>query len=991
MINWRAVRLMSLCVFAMFLTWSDAAGQGMTTGGLQGVVSDGSGAPVADALVTLTDAGTGVKWLRTADLNGAFSFSQLAPGEYELLVENLGYIPLRVTNLPVRPGRRIGARVTIRTSTGAVAAPEVVRFESGALSGTQPQFSQWVPRSQLTRLPQQQRELTEVLRLSSITSQFAGIEGLPARMLGFAVDGVPFRSAAAMDYSTTASLPLGSFEAAELATNAADVERSGFAGPVLHGYSRRGSHSWTPSALAQYTASASADDIEDADRPTDAQGALIISGPIVRDSANVLFGAEFRRYDTPFAAPWMVAGTAGSALVSAAQTQNIGLQPFVQPGLARQDVFSVFARTDWQFSGRHRLEARAVYGSAPRMDASVQRADFSLLGSERSASSAALSAGFLSEFTPTTSNELRLAFTTDAVDAEWTGPFAATNTLPFTSIVGTGLGFGGSAQGATEFRRRQLTLSNALTTNMNVHQLKLGAAAEVGFIEQTRFFGAQPDALFGGVAQLEARAGLLVQPIGSPGVAEYTLSQVSAFMQDTWRPSAGVEIVAGIRYEHELLPSSDLQANEEWQRLTGLSNAELAKSYGKISPRFAFRWDPNEQHKWIFAGAVGVYHNEADVNALAAAIANDGRGRVLRRLGTVPTWAAALPTDTTGSLRALTLLPPGYRPPASLRASAGLTRVLGAHTALHITGNYRETHNLPRPVDLNRWSDAIAEAQDGRAIYGELVQLGGLIAADPASNRRFAGFDQVIGINADGRSQYTAGTLLLERADVAGLNFMASYTYSRTTDDWFGARAGLLQPQIAPALGAGQSDWEDGRSDFDVPHRAVLAVDVPAPAGIRVGALYRYESGVPFTPMATAGADLNGDGFANDPAFINDQIDGISELLNEWDCLRTQADSFAERNSCRGAGFHSLDLRLTAQVVRSDRSRLQLYVDALNVLQSEIGAVDAALYYVDADGQITTDTNGRVVVPLVSNPEFGEVRQRAALPRLIRLGMQFNW
>ena len=69
---------------------------------------------------------------------------------------------------------------------------------------------------------------------------------------------------------------------------------------------------------------------------------------------------------------------------------------------------------------------------------------------------------------------------------------------------------------------------------------------------------------------------------------------------------------------------------------------------------------------------------------------------------------------------------------------------------------------------------------------------------------------------------------------------------------------------------------------------------------------------------------------------------------------------------------------------------LQINLDALNVLQSETGIVDQALYRVDADGQLNT-TAGVTTIPLIANPQFGEIRQHTSSPRMLRLGVQYNW
>ncbi len=986
--NWRAPLWLTLIMVALLSFNRPVSAQGGTSGNLSGTITDETGAIIPNALVTLTDRSTGVSRVRTARASGTFLFSQLAPGEYDVLVENLGFVSMRVTAVPVRPGRTIHVQVALRATTAAVAEPDVVPFDGGAALGTQPQFSQWMARTQMAGLPLHRRSLDEVLRLSSQFSRFGGVEGLPHRMLGVAVDGLPYRTATGVVRLSRAAFPLSSFEGVQLAINVAEVERSGFAGPILNAYSRRGGSRWQPSVLAQYTVSATGEDIDDADKPVNGQGAFLLGGPLRRDTAQLLIGAEFGRYDLPFAAPWLNAGAAAEEVIAAGADQDLALEAFAAPGLARTDLLSAFAGTTWQVSGANRLEARVAYGSSPRSEA-LPAADL-MLGNELSTTSLSINAALLSEFR-SSSNELRVAFTNDEADSDWAGPFMIASSIPFTTIGAAGVSFGGSAERTAEYRRRTMQVSDAFTAIASDHLFKLGAIAEFGAIEQTRFYAARPEAWFGTAADLSGAQGLLVQPIGAPSTADFSVSQFGAFLQDTWRPAPGIEILMGVRYEQERLPASDIAANAEWERLTGMNTSVLPESYNKVSPRFALRWDAGGRHEWIFGAGAGLYHDQADANLLAAAIANTGSTRVRRQLGAIPSWTDAISSDTAGSLRALTILPDAYRPPVSVRASAGLTRILSGGLAAHISGTYRQTRNLPRAADLNLWVDPLFEDQHGRPVFGVLQQVGGLIAAEPGSNRRFGGFDHVIGINTDAESKYTALTFTLERMTAEGVNFVAAYTYSQTKDDWYGAAQSTRTPQVAPQMGETLASWHDGTSDFDVPHRAAIGIDVPIYAGARFGAVYRYESGAPFTPIMAHGVDVNGDGFANDPAFVDDQIDGVSALTSQWDCLRTANGQFAERNACRSDAFSSLDLRLTASVLRGDGRSLQLFVEGLNVLQSEIGVPDAAVYRIDPEGAITENGSGQLILPLQANPEFGQIRYRAALPRLLRIGARLNW
>ena len=993
LISWRKCgRRLWLCALPilLLLTWSNAFGQSLTTGALRGSVNDQAGAPLGDVLVTLIQSGSGLGRIRTTDRDGEFVFGLLAPGDYELLIEREGFVPLRVTNVVVRPGRAATSNVSLRAAQGPVTSQDVVAFQGGGPSLSQPQFAQWFPRAQLTRSPFRTRELTEALHLSSTASrQLGNVEGLPISMLGYSIDGIVHRgvNTSAFDAFAITSLPLGGFDAAELVTNGVDVEQSGFAGPVLNGFSRRGAGKWTPSVFGRFTANASGEGLDDIERPSDFQAAGVVGGPLGSDSAGFLIGGEFRRYDAPFAAPFAYAADAGAALVAAAAGQQITLDALTVPGAARTEAISLFARAEWQLSERHRIETRVGFGTAPQVGAPVSLVETVGFGGQSEATTLTASTTMLSELSASTGNELRLGVTSDQQDyqPQSDDAFITDPVIPFTTVASDGFFFGGSQASLFEQSRRHITLSDAVSLHRGKHTFKLGAAFETSMIEQTQFFGALPTASFGSPAEVATSQGLLVQPIGTPATADFSLIQIGGFVQDTWRPGSGLELVLGLRYDNQAIPVDDLEIDNEWLRLTGLSNSATPTSLSKISPRFAVKWEPGSQG-WMFGAGIGVYHSEADVSALAAAIGSNGRTR--RVFGDISSWADGLPTDTVGSGRSLTLLSPGFTAPASVRASGGVTRSFGT-MSVHVGASYRETNNLSRYIDLNRWSDGILEDQNGRPVFGQLVQSGELIVASPGSNRRFAGFDQVIGVNSDGHSSYKAATIAFERSSTQGIGVIASYTYSRTEDNGYGARTLTNEPQVAPSLLTAQgSEWEDGRSDFDIPHRFVVSADVPVISAVRIGAIYRYQSGAPFTPGFPVGVDVNGDGFAgNDPAFIGSDV---ANLLQNADCATSQAGDFAERNSCRMDAIQSLDMRLAAQVTRGTAGRLEIVVDAINVLQSDVGVIDRALYRVNASGALATNA-GVVSVPLVPNSQFGQLQQRASMPRLLRVGLQYNW
>ncbi|HXI21650.1 MAG TPA: hypothetical protein VNH46_11215, partial [Gemmatimonadales bacterium] len=339
--------------------------------------------------------------------------------------------------------------------------------------------------------------------------------------------------------------------------------------------------------------------------------------------------------------------------------------------------------------------------------------------------------------------------------------------------------------------------------------------------------------------------------------------------------------------------------------------------------------------------------------------------------------------------------PGGYRDPRTFKADVQITHtVSGLH--LQVLAGYHHTDFLPRVTDLNLAAAPSGTTQEGRAVYGTLVQQGGLLVAMPGSNRRLPGYDLVSAIASTGFSNYYQAGFGLSRETARGLSFSAEYLWSRTRDNWLqswnGDPADLLSPFPQDRPG---HEWVEGISDFDVPHRVTVLATWRAggKTPVSVGARYRFRSGFPFTPGFPAGVDANGDGSsANDPAFVDPSIPGITPLLNTHPCLRDQTGRFAARNSCREAGNHALDVNLTLGLpFHSLGGRLELRLDVFNLATTATGVVDRALVLVDPAGSVTTDSQGNITLPLVANPDFGKLLARRTPPRIVRFGLQLAY
>jgi len=123
--------------------------------------------------------------------------------------------------------------------------------------------------------------------------------------------------------------------------------------------------------------------------------------------------------------------------------------------------------------------------------------------------------------------------------------------------------------------------------------------------------------------------------------------------------------------------------------------------------------------------------------------------------------------------------------------------------------------------------------------------------------------------------------------------------------------------------------------------------------GLAFSLLGRLNSGLPFTPIV--GSDINGDGFANDRAFIyhrgpatgSPAVPDLSALLASGSrqvrrCLERQFGRPAERNSCEGPWTSAMNAQLTAQ---GGRLHLPKTINSISLnFTNPLGGLDQLLH-----------------------------------------------
>lgn len=160
---WLQVRTLSVLAFlSIFLLAMPARAQ--FRGGVQGTVTDETGAVIPGANVALTDQETQRRLETKTDSSGTFIFNGLPPAQYSLVVTQKGF---QENDEQVAVNAEAIQQVNVRLQTGAVTSSVTVVAEtSPAIDTSNGDVTRSLTTQEILRLPQIGRDPYELLRLT---------------------------------------------------------------------------------------------------------------------------------------------------------------------------------------------------------------------------------------------------------------------------------------------------------------------------------------------------------------------------------------------------------------------------------------------------------------------------------------------------------------------------------------------------------------------------------------------------------------------------------------------------------------------------------------------------------------------------------------------------------------------------------------------------------------------------------------------------------
>jgi hypothetical protein len=414
-----------------------------------------------------------------------------------------------------------------------------------------------------------------------------------------------------------------------------------------------------------------------------------------------------------------------------------------------------------------------------------------------------------------------------------------------------------------------------------------------------------------------------IQGYGMPG-GPYRDWDVSLFVQDDWRLSRKLVVKPGLRYQRQYWPDYHYTVSDVGGKTL---------SYGfpgdgnNLAPRIAVALDPTGRGRTSLHAAYGLfYDNEiVSIGSITDEIRGgpDGVRTLVARFPSpvvLGAWRAPghrLPEASAlallgGSYPSLVISPdPGLQTPYAHQAAVGFEQALGQDFALaanvvHVRGKHQVG-----TVDYNPVVPSLGAGRRPNDVNS--------IAGTSASILQYSDF---------GETWYKGLTVSLAKRMSHRYEFLLSYTLGKAEDTSTDFQSAFIpqdngrgrNPQDSSGLPIGfDPNLERGPAINDQRHRLVFSGLVQLPWALHFSTIVTAASGRPFT--ALAGADLNGDGDGG-------AIPGPDRARRN----PADASSSVGRNSERLPGTFTVDLRLAKRIALGKRGSLDLIAEAFNVL-----------------------------------------------------------
>ena len=452
---------------------------------------------------------------------------------------------------------------------------------------------------------------------------------------------------------------------------------------------------------------------------------------------------------------------------------------------------------------------------------------------------------------------------------------------------------------------------------------------------------------------------------GGPNT-DFNVKQWGGYAQDRWAPSPRLTVILGVRVDNPVMDKPRQNTASALVDTLNVNTGAFPSGNLLWSPRVGFNYDLTGDGETRLRGGVGVFSGRPPYVWISNAFGNTGLEQATLVCDNGPTGFAgtnANGTSTADSLPVFTINPdaqptacrgglgaaasassvvffdPKFKFPQNLKVALGFDHQLPGGIVGTFDFIYTKAINQFYLSDVNlRGIIGNSLGEGGRPLYGVPAAGSTNIPASRITTR----FNDVLRHRNESADRAVQVSGELNKRFSEGLEFRASYTYSRS-EDLFTLGSSIANSNWRFTVLDGTVEHRNLRpSGFDIPHKITATGLFGLPYGVRLSMIYVGQSGHPFTYVTST--DANGDGVGgNDPVYVPRNSADISlatpgdtavlfARINSEPCLAENKGHILPRNSCRDPWVNILNARLTKVIPTVGGQSIELSADIFNLL-----------------------------------------------------------
>jgi hypothetical protein len=428
----------------------------------------------------------------------------------------------------------------------------------------------------------------------------------------------------------------------------------------------------------------------------------------------------------------------------------------------------------------------------------------------------------------------------------------------------------------------------------------------------------------------------LQQAFGRPEFVYHT-QEYAGYAQDDWKISKTLTLNLGLRYDYEQLPGVKIPNPAQPQ------TAVLPADKNNIAPRVGFAWDVFHTGKTVMHGGYGLYYGRILNGTVYSALSTTGSPQAQFQLNTSASSAAAVvypnivSSATAPTVSNIVAFAPNFQAPYGEQMDLSVQQDLGWNTVLGIAYLGTMGRELPNFIDQN-----IAPATGTKTYTFSGGPLAGRTWTVPLYTARLAttSANALTYVVSNVNTSYNALSVVLDHRLTKGVQFQASYTWSKALDyDMNQSSGNDTNDPADPFTVAG----DYGASVNDIPQRFVMNLVLKPKVtaanrylsllanGWSLDPVFTAQSGIPYSYGLSGGTALPGGSTTFNGS-------GGGNYIDFWAYRNLPGNAGLpgiRRDSARQTTIQDVDLRLSRGFALTEKYHLTLLGEAFNLMNRQ--------------------------------------------------------